>query len=175
LRVKWEKEEYVDVLARLYRLSEVLLQYIFEQATQHTFDWIDLAKRKQLYNFLDSSAATDLRKFLVKCRADLTAVNRELLSKALYFFVKEKIYPTDLRALMKPIDTLIKTLRHKTIIAHGFTNATRALIEATYQQEVKDPERNFFQDLERIFELIGLPLGANPFFQLNEYILQVFP
>jgi len=172
LKLKAERGEWVDFLGRLFRLYEALLRLIFELETRHS------TEKQGDIGFADFVSAieanTDLRDYLVTKKARLGEANTRNLLLVLEFWVrhgKGKEYGR-LRETLKVIGGQeLSSLRHKTIIAHGY----RGVSQEDVEEAAGKPVGQLIEEIRAALDMIGASTveESNPYTAVKELLQEI--
>ncbi len=167
LRIKAEREEWVDFLGRVFRLVEGLQRYIFERETRHSTEkygdgFPDFAR------WLEANAS--VRAYLVEQNVrEPIEPNTFVLLQILNYWVEKAGRG---RVLGKAYNVLkrlrqLSDLRNKSIMAHGWEGVSRREVEAVAQQGVG----TLLEEIRQALESVGVEVPAtNPFREINNWM-----
>lgn len=169
LQLKAERGEWVDFLGRLFRLYEAVLRLIFELETRHS------TEKHEDSGFEDFSRAieanTELHNYLVKKRVRFQEANTRNLMLALEFWVrhgKGKEYGRLRDTLNVIASQELSSLRHKTIIAHGYRGVSREDV----QEAAGMPVEQLIEELRNALDAVGASTEeeSNPYTTLQKLL-----
>lgn len=163
LEIKYRSGEFVDVLARVFRLQEALLGWVVQRETGIKTDEDKLIEEEEarsvpgLWEYILSKnprgtkitrrSLTEISGYLRKPQAALPAERVEEVSK--------------IRNTANKIDAL-GNLRNRSIIGHGFEGVSEAEIKGIYKGDL-------IEDLRKgVGEALDRSLPENPFFELTK-------
>ncbi|MFQ6614143.1 MAG: hypothetical protein ACE5D1_04795 [Fidelibacterota bacterium] len=152
--IKWETGQYTDFLARLYRINEALLHWIFETETRYSTQ-----KRGHCFPDYENYLMNEGRDFAAFLEHEKmrnpTVPDVAKLKKFLSLLVRKQ-GRNDLAPVKKLIDKIGDTngvlrLRNYSIVAHGFTPVTRTKIQDRYSGE------SLLEDIRSVLALLQIP------------------
>jgi len=165
LEVKYRSGEFVDALARVFRLQEALLGWIVQSETGIRTDEDKSIEEKE------ARSVPGLWEYLLeKNPRGITKINRRSLMEVSGYLLKEKAQlPADhvekvrkVRDTAKTIDAL-GHLRNKSIVAHSFEGVSEADIANVYKGG------DLIEDLRKgVGNALDRDVSTNPFFDLSE-------
>lgn len=167
LEVKYANGEYVDVLGRVFRLYEALLQWVMENTTGLRFDGENSLHRQMA----EVESVPGLRAHLEKNSVELARpVNRHSLRAVVGHLETPAAdlgegWRNRARSAVGLADKLeeLAALRNKSILAHGFEGVSEEQLVGTYGSDT------LIEDLRApLSEVLGRDLSVNPFFELAE-------
>ena len=172
LQLKAERGEWVDFLGRLFRVYEALLRLVFERETLHS------TEKHGESGFADFREAIEanpnLHKYLEEKKAGFHEANTHNLRLALAFWVrqgKRKEY----RQLHKILNVIggqeLSSLRHKTIIAHGYQGVSQEDIE----RAAKMPVAGLIEGIRTALDAIGVSTDeeSNPYAAVQRLLREI--
>lgn len=164
LEVKYRSGEFVDALARVFRLQEALLGWIVQLETGIRTDEDKLIEEKE------TRSVPGLWEYILEKHPRGTKINRRSLTEVSGYLVNkpQARLPAErveevrkVRNTANKIDAL-GNLRNKSIIAHSFEGVSEAEIKNVYKGDL-------IEDLRKgVGEALNKDLSVNPFFDLAE-------
>jgi hypothetical protein len=163
LEVKYRSGEFVDALARVFRLQEALLGWVVQRETGIKTDEDKLIEEQE------ARSVPGLWEYIQQKNPRGTKINRRSLTEVSGYLLKpqaglpagrvEEI--SGVRKTANKIDAL-GNLRNKSIIAHSFEGVSEAEIKSIYKGDL-------IEDLRKgVGEALKRDLSTNPFFDLSE-------
>lgn len=167
LHIKYQQENYVDFLSRIFRLYEAYLnnQVLKISGIKYTqSNWkesfeIYLHKNPDLEDFLKNPIKASGKTFKLKYLEDNPSTL--LLYKILEYFAKNNLYDDKNLELLNTIEKLAG-IRNKSIAAHDFKAVSKEKIDAKIKPLIID---DFFEKLKQLLEI-----NENPIEILNKKI-----
>jgi len=165
LLIQWQKESYVDFIARLFRFEEEVYYLLVEKEYQGKFNLAVDRDRKKFIKFLKSNDS-----LLTRLQGKMyrgSPIEIKIISTPLLFYLVDDLQkfddilncfnklgryqssdpkPSNNQQARKSLDWL----RNKSIAAHGFAPVSREIIEKLYGE----PIDNLFHDLQSILNAI---------------------
>ena len=150
IMIKWQNEEYVDFLGRLFRFQEALIRYVFENITSISTGKSRETGFKEFRNYIEKD--NDLKSFLerekIKCQEPTVLCLRYLIKYMINQRLEERELLKEINDFADKIEKLGE-LRNKTIMAHGFEGVSKEVIANTYRPD------KLVTDLEKIIRFIN--------------------
>ncbi len=164
LEVKYRSGEFVDALARVFRLQEALLGWVVQRETGIKTDEDKLIEEAEA-----RSIVPGLWEYVVEKSPRGTKINRRSLTEVSGYLLKPQAgLPTgrveEVSRIRKTANSLdaLGQLRNKSIIAHSFEGVSEAEIEGIYKGDL-------IEDLRAgVGNALNRDLSVNPFFDLAE-------
>lgn len=176
MKIKYQNEEFVDFLGRLFRFQECILRFIVEKELRFSTEKDDEDGYKEFVNGIGSRP--DLEAFLKSQRfkdkpLDYTEPTTEVLIAILRYLKddksplsgEKKIVYGEVDEILKKVNKL-SGLRNKSIIAHGFEGVSKEILEKEYDS----PE--IVIDLQKVLNLLGISTINDPYEKIVNYISQ---
>lgn len=163
LEIKYRSGEFVDALARVFRLQEALLGWVVQRETGIKTDedklieerearsvhglWAYILQKNPRGTKINRRSLTEVSGYLLKPQAGLPAGRVEEISM--------------IRKTANKLDAL-GNLRNRSIIAHSFEGVSEAEVENVYKGDL-------IEDLRKgLGDALNRDLSTNPFFDLSE-------
>ncbi|NLY35925.1 MAG: hypothetical protein GX046_01685 [Tissierellia bacterium] len=151
-----EREEYIDLLGRLYRFSEAFLKYVFIKEHQKVLSVYDSA-------FEEGRALRILKK------------RYRIYNRNIIFAVVEYIHKhSDNPALKSCADFItdpkmkaLADLRNASIVGHGFEAVSYSDVLTAYGEPI-----NLLRDLEAIMQRGGLEIDRKKYSKINAFLIK---
>jgi len=164
LEVKYRSGEFVDALARVFRLQEALLGWVVQRETGIKTDEDKLIEEAEA-----RSIVPGLWEYVVEKSPRGTKINRRSLTEVSGYLLKPQAgLPAgrveEISRIRKTANSLdaLGQLRNKSIIAHSFEGVSEAEIEGIYKGDL-------IEDLRAgVGNALNRDLSVNPFFDLAE-------
>lgn len=163
LEVKYRSGEFVDALARVFRLQEALLGWVVQRETGIKTDEDKPIEKEE------ARSVPGLWEYIQEKNPRGTKINRRSLTEVSGYLTKSQAgLPAD---RVKEVSSIRKTanrldklgnLRNRSIIAHSFEGVSETEIQHIYKGDL-------IADLRKgVGEALGRDLSTNPFLELAE-------
>lgn len=164
LEVRYRSGEFVDALARVFRLQEALLGWVVQRETGIKTDEDKLIEEVEA-----RSIVPGLWEYVVEKNPRGTKINRRSLTEVSGYLLKpQAALPAErveeVRKVRKTANKMnaLGNLRNRSIIAHSFEGVSEAEIKSIYKGEL-------IEDLRAgVGDALNVDLSTNPFFDLAE-------
>ncbi len=167
LRIKAEREEWVDFLGRIFRLVEGLQRYIFERETHHSTEKFGDGF-PDFTRWLEAHEA--VRDYLAnKGVREPIDPNTFVLFHILNYWVEKEGKGRTLGRVYSVLKRLrsLSDLRNKSIMAHGWEGVSRHEVEAVAQKDVD----TLLEDIRQALVSVGIEVpAAHPFREVNAWM-----
>lgn len=157
IKIKLVQEDYIDFLARIYRLKEALLKYIFVTTEFGKKDLSMLGHMVSKKNIM-----IVLRKKYKIYNPNLNMAINQYIAKNMGRKRRIKNVMTILNSY--ELEGLIN-LRHESPVGHGFRGVSRQDIEMVYGNPVY-----VMKDFIKVCEILDLEIKVNKYDSINETI-----
>jgi len=163
LEIKYRSGEFVDALARVFRLQEALLGWVVQRETgintgeDKVIEKVEASSIPGLWEYMEEK----LYRAPKATRYSLTVISKYLLDSAAGLPAERKELVATVRKTANSINGL-GNLRNKSIVAHSFEGVSEAEIKSIYKGDL-------IEDLRAsVGEALNRDLSTNPFFELSE-------